>query len=41
MSGRAWPKPEGVPQGVIWPNAKGFGDCLCRSYLAAVREGNN
>jgi hypothetical protein len=29
-------RPEGVPQGVIRPNAKGFGDCLCRSYLAAV-----
>ena len=33
-------RPEGVPQGVIrrLMNAKGFGDCLCRSYIAAVKE---
>jgi hypothetical protein len=28
-----------VPQGVIRRaiNAKGFGDCFCRSYLAALK----
>jgi hypothetical protein len=33
-------RPEGVPQGVIRRliNAKGFGDCLCRSYLAATEN---
>jgi hypothetical protein len=33
-------RPEGVPQGVIrrLMNAKGFGDCLCRSYLAATEN---
>jgi hypothetical protein len=33
-------RPEGVPVGVIRRliNAKGFGDCLCRSYIAAVKE---
>jgi hypothetical protein len=29
-----------MPQGVIrrMMNARGFGDCLCRSYLAAMKE---
>jgi hypothetical protein len=33
-------RPEGMPQGVIrrMMNARGFGDCLCRSYLAAMKE---
>jgi hypothetical protein len=35
------PKGEhGIPQPLIrrMMNAKGFGDCLCRSYLAAIKE---
>jgi hypothetical protein len=35
------PKGEfGMPQPLLrrMLNAKGFGDCLCRSYLAAIKE---
>jgi hypothetical protein len=35
------PKGEhGIPQPLIrrMLNARGFGDCLCRSYLAAIKE---